>query len=80
MAIDRHQFDIPKLRDAWYETSWLFDQKQTANGLADERYANYKKQPLRYDFPTHFTGALPELDSHSAQTQSSHSSRKRQQL
>jgi phosphoribosylformylglycinamidine synthase len=60
---DRHQFDIPKLRDAWYETSWLLDQKQTANNLADERYANYKNQPLRYDFPSHFTGKLPELDN-----------------
>ncbi|MEL7423136.1 MAG: phosphoribosylformylglycinamidine synthase [Bacteroidota bacterium] len=59
---NRHEFDIPKLRDVWYETSWLLDQKQTANGLADERYANYKKQPLRYGFPSHFTGALPNID------------------
>ncbi|MEO0723455.1 MAG: phosphoribosylformylglycinamidine synthase [Bacteroidota bacterium] len=61
-----HEFDIPKLRDIWYETSWLLDQKQTANGLADKRYANYKKQPLRYDFPTHFTGMLPNIDAASA--------------
>ncbi|NRA48367.1 MAG: phosphoribosylformylglycinamidine synthase [Phaeodactylibacter sp.] len=57
-----HSFDIPKLRDAWYETSWLLDQKQTANGLADERYANYKQQPLQYNFPSDFTGALPSLN------------------
>ncbi len=60
---DRHQFDIPQLRDAWYETSWLLDKKQTAGDLPDERYANYKEQPLRYDFPTQFTGALPNLDA-----------------
>lgn len=58
---EQHTFDIPKLRDAWYETSWLLDQKQTANGLADSRYANYKKQPLQYQFPSHFSGQLPEL-------------------
>lgn len=60
---DQHEFDIPKLRDAWYETSWLLDQKQTANGLADERYANFKHQPLRYNFPSEFSGTLPKLDT-----------------
>lgn len=63
---EQHQFDIPKLRDVWYETSWLLDKKQTANDLADQRYANYKEQPLRYDFPASFTGALPGLDSNTA--------------
>ena len=57
---EQHAFDIPKLRDVWYETSWLLDQKQTANGLADARYANYKNQPLQYQFPDHFSGKLPE--------------------
>ena len=60
---ERHRFDIPKLRDAWYETSWLLDKKQTAGNLADERYANYKQQPLRYQFPTGFSGELPGLDA-----------------
>ena len=59
---DHHNFDIPKLRDAWYETSWLLDKKQTAGDLADQRYANYKNQPLRYQFPSHFSGGLPGLD------------------
>ncbi|MCR9100317.1 MAG: phosphoribosylformylglycinamidine synthase [bacterium] len=57
---EQHAFDIPKLRDVWYETSWLLDQKQTANRLADARYANYKNQPLQYQFPSHFSGKLPE--------------------
>jgi phosphoribosylformylglycinamidine synthase len=60
---EQHEFDIPKLRDAWYETSWLLDKKQTAGDLADQRYANYKNQPLRYDFPAPFTGALPSLNT-----------------
>jgi phosphoribosylformylglycinamidine synthase len=54
-------FDIPALRDAWYETSYLLDQKQTAKGLAKVRYDNYKLQPLQYRFPKQFTGQLPAL-------------------
>ena len=57
-----HQFNIPALRDAWYETSWLLDKKQTAGDLADQRYANYKDQPLRYHFPAHFSGQVPTID------------------
>jgi phosphoribosylformylglycinamidine synthase len=54
-------FDIPALRDVWYETSYLLDQKQTASGLAKDRYGNYKVQPLRYQFPSQFTGHKPVL-------------------
>ncbi|MBQ0788935.1 MAG: phosphoribosylformylglycinamidine synthase, partial [Oceanihabitans sp.] len=50
---------ISRLRDVWYKTSFLLDQKQTANGLAQDRFDNYKKQPLQYTFPKHFTGKLP---------------------
>ena len=41
----------------------LFDQKQTANGLAKERFDNYKNQPLQYTFPNHFTGKLTVIDA-----------------
>ncbi len=54
-------FDVAEMRDIWYKTSYLFDQKQTANGLAQNRFDNYKKQPLQYTFPTHFTGKLPKI-------------------
>lgn len=47
---------ISRLRDMWYKTSYLLDQKQTSNGLAKARFDNYKNQPLKYVFPTHFTG------------------------
>ncbi|PKQ46372.1 phosphoribosylformylglycinamidine synthase [Confluentibacter flavum] len=50
---------ISKLRDAWYKTSFLLDQKQTANNLAQTRFDNYKTQPLQYIFPKHFTGLTP---------------------
>ncbi|WP_406683088.1 phosphoribosylformylglycinamidine synthase [Seonamhaeicola sp. MEBiC1930] len=52
---------ISRLRDVWYKTSYLLDQKQTANNLAEDRFNNYKNQPLQYTFPAHFTGKLPEI-------------------
>lgn len=54
---------ISRLRDMWYKTSFLLDQKQTANGLAQNRFDNYKHQPLQFTFPSHFTGKLPVIDS-----------------
>ncbi|NNF86241.1 MAG: phosphoribosylformylglycinamidine synthase [Winogradskyella sp.] len=47
---------ISRLRDMWYKTSYLLDQKQTANGLAKVRYDNFKHQALDYKFPKHFIG------------------------
>ncbi len=52
--------NIASLRDTWYKTSYLLDERQTANSLAKERYANYKEQPLQYSFPKNFTG-LPRV-------------------
>lgn len=56
---DAHAFDVAELRDAWFETSYLLDRHQTANGLAEVRFNNYKKQPLHYVFPKNFTGKRP---------------------
>jgi phosphoribosylformylglycinamidine synthase len=53
---------ISRLRDVWYKTSFLLDQKQTANNLAVSRFQNYKQQPLNYKFPIDFTGQLPKID------------------
>ena len=53
-------FDIEKYRDIWFKTSYLFDQKQTANNKATDRFKNYKVQPLRYKFPENFTGKLKD--------------------
>ncbi|CAM1340686.1 phosphoribosylformylglycinamidine synthase [Tenacibaculum aestuarii] len=57
---DVFALSIAELRDTWYKTSYLLDQKQTANGLAKNRFDNYKNQPLQYTFPTHFTGKLAD--------------------
>ncbi|WP_347925293.1 phosphoribosylformylglycinamidine synthase [Pontimicrobium sp. SW4] len=52
---------VSRLRDVWYKTSFLLDQKQTAKNLAEDRFNNYKNQPLQYTFPKHFTGKLPVI-------------------
>tara|TARA_R110001592_G_scaffold96667_2_gene277498 strand:- start:2259 stop:5954 length:3696 start_codon:yes stop_codon:yes gene_type:complete len=58
---DAFSFDVAEMRDVWYKTSFLLDQKQTANGLAQDRFDNYKNQPLNYKFPENFTGKLPVI-------------------
>ncbi|HEY9168694.1 MAG TPA: phosphoribosylformylglycinamidine synthase [Lutibacter sp.] len=57
------EFNIPELRDVWFKTSYLLDAKQCANNKADERFENYKNQPLKYVFPKHFTGQKPALSN-----------------
>jgi phosphoribosylformylglycinamidine synthase len=51
--------NIPEMRDAWYHTSYLLDEKQSGIQKAKERFENYKNQPLNFSFPKHFTGKLP---------------------
>ncbi|MGY3793560.1 phosphoribosylformylglycinamidine synthase [Aquimarina sp. 433] len=60
---DSHTLEIESLRKTWYKTSYLLDQKQTANNLAEDRYTNFSNQPLQYEFPKHFTGKLPVIDA-----------------
>ncbi|MBZ0328316.1 MAG: phosphoribosylformylglycinamidine synthase [Altibacter sp.] len=55
--------DIPELRDVWYTTSYLLDQKQSGKQKAKERLVNYKRQPLTYLFPKQFTGKFPQIDT-----------------
>tara|TARA_Y100001933_G_scaffold265154_1_gene336003 strand:- start:13874 stop:17593 length:3720 start_codon:yes stop_codon:yes gene_type:complete len=50
--------NIASLRDTWFKTSYLLDNKQTSNGLAKDRYDNYKNQPLNFIFPEKFDGTL----------------------
>ncbi len=59
---DLYSLSVSELRDTWYKTSYLLDQKQTANNLAEDRFNNYKNQPLEYTFPQNFTGKLPKVD------------------
>lgn len=50
--------DINHYRDVWFKTSYLLDRKQCGEFLAEERFNNYKNQPLQFHFPSTFTGQL----------------------
>lgn len=56
---DLFTFDVAATRDTWFKTSYLLDSKQSKNGMAKERFENYKNQPLQFNFPTHFDGKKP---------------------
>ncbi|MBN1599267.1 MAG: phosphoribosylformylglycinamidine synthase [Bacteroidales bacterium] len=54
----KYKLNIHSYRDVWYKTSFLLDSKQTARGLATDRYKNYKLQELQFEFPDKFNGKL----------------------
>lgn len=56
-----YDLDINTLRDLWYKSSYLLDIKQSGEIKAFERFRNYKKQDLRYDFGKNFTGKAADL-------------------
>ena len=56
-------FNVSETRDTWYKTSFLLDSKQSKNGMAQERYSNYKNQSLQFTFPAHFDGKAPVIDA-----------------
>jgi len=60
---DSFSFNVSEVRDIWYKTSFLLDAKQSKNGMAQERYNNYKNQPLQFVFPKHFDGKMPVTSS-----------------
>ncbi|WP_378172175.1 phosphoribosylformylglycinamidine synthase [Aquimarina sp. SS2-1] len=62
-ANDFYSFDVDASRKTWFKTSYLLDQKQTANNLAQDRFDNFAKQPLQYTFPKQFTGKFPVIDT-----------------
>ncbi len=53
-----HSFEIDEMRDLWFKTSYLLDRNQSTPQWAEERYKNYKNQPLQYTFNTDFAGTL----------------------
>jgi phosphoribosylformylglycinamidine synthase len=63
LTINNLPFAIPHFRDVWFQTSFLLDQKQSKNNKAQERFDNYKNQPLQYRFPAHFSGKKPVIDA-----------------
>jgi len=60
---DHFEFSVPTLRDTWFKTSYLLDQKQTKNNKATDRFNNYKVQPLQFNFPAQFDGKKPVIDA-----------------
>ena len=57
---DTYNLDIDALRDVWYKSSYLLDKRQSGADKATQRFENYKKQDLRYDFGS-FTGKSADL-------------------
>ena len=57
---DKFQFDIDSLRDKWFKPSYLLDRRQSGDKLALERFENYKKNELKFDFGS-FTGKFKDL-------------------
>lgn len=55
------ELEIDQLRNLWYYPSYLMDQKQCGEDLARDRYNNYSKQPLSYEFGEDFTGKLGQF-------------------
>ena len=53
-------FDINSLREMWFKTSYLLDRKQSGKEKALERFQNYKRHDLKFDFKD-FTGKAADL-------------------
>jgi phosphoribosylformylglycinamidine synthase len=53
-----YRFDINRLRDVWYQSSYELDIKQSGSVCALNRLENYKKQPLVFEYNRNFTGKL----------------------
>jgi phosphoribosylformylglycinamidine synthase len=54
----QHNFRIDELRDTWFKTSFLLDQKQRLAEHAVKRFTNYRNQALHYTFPPDFDGSF----------------------
>ena len=52
----KHMLNIERLRDVWFETSYMLDRMQSGEGHAHCRFKNYKRQDLGFQFKQSFTG------------------------
>ncbi len=55
-----HHLNIENLRKVWFETSYLFDIKQSGESHAYRRLHNFDKQDLKFSFNKHFTGKFAD--------------------
>ncbi len=53
--------DIVRYRDIWYQTSFLFDQRQTEISAAQSRLKNFKRQDLQFHFRRNFSGKIKNI-------------------
>tara|TARA_A100001011_G_scaffold222311_2_gene230296 strand:+ start:8016 stop:11660 length:3645 start_codon:yes stop_codon:yes gene_type:complete len=58
---DELELDVSQYRDIWFSTSAALDAQQ--NKCARERFNNFKTTPLKFNFPTSFTGELAYSNS-----------------
>ena len=58
---DNYTFDIERLRDDWYSTSYNMDRKQSGEGHAHCRLKNFSKQDLHFHFSKTFTGQAKDF-------------------
>jgi len=59
--LNQYTFDIERLRDVWFSTSYNMDKKQSGVGHAHCRLNNYNRQDLHFNFPKTFTGNAEDL-------------------
>ncbi|MFA5574934.1 MAG: phosphoribosylformylglycinamidine synthase [Brumimicrobium sp.] len=57
------KLNCPELRKTWFKTSYLLDSHQTKKEIAQERFEQFDKLPLKFSFPSHFDGKLPDLQN-----------------
>jgi phosphoribosylformylglycinamidine synthase len=55
-------FDIDKLRELWFRTSYLMDIRQSGPVKARERFDHFGKTPLQFQFPSRFDGRMEVRD------------------
>jgi len=60
MGDETIHLNIDMLRDVWFKTSYLLDKNQSTAKLAEERFKNYKSQPIAPVLPASFSGKFAD--------------------
>jgi phosphoribosylformylglycinamidine synthase len=55
------EIDVDAMRELWYRTSYLLDRRQSGVVKAEERFGNYKNQPLHFRFSGNYKGTLASM-------------------
>ena len=61
VSLEAQTLDVAELRDLWFKSSYLLDRKQSGEKLAKDRFDNYKKQALSYNFASGWEGKFEIL-------------------